>query len=29
MLDWRARIGVEEGVAQTVAWLRGHSDLAA
>jgi nucleoside-diphosphate-sugar epimerase len=22
LLGWRARIGVEEGIAQTVAWLR-------
>ena len=25
MLDWRARIGVEEGIAQTGAWLRQHA----
>ena len=29
LLGWRARIDVEEGIAQTVAWLRRHADMAA
>ena len=28
LLGWRARIGVEEGIAQTVAWLRAQERLA-
>jgi nucleoside-diphosphate-sugar epimerase len=24
LLGWRARIGVQEGIARTVAWLRGR-----
>ncbi len=28
LLDWEARIGVEEGIAATVAWLRAHDGLA-
>jgi nucleoside-diphosphate-sugar epimerase len=28
-LGWRARIGVEEGIAQTVEWLRGQERVAA
>ena len=29
MLGWKAKIGVEEGIAQTVAWLRDKSDARA
>ncbi len=29
LLGWRARIGVQEGIAQTVAWLRAQEEVAA
>ncbi len=28
LLGWRAQIGVQEGIAQTVEWLRGQESLA-